>query len=101
MEKSDALEMYVFLTTLDEGIRNNLYHSFEKGTKGKFQDVSDALYTKGYSVFTDCMNGMNEAGDDTGVLEISEDLSKDALDLMGDRITPEVRAIISENSEAA
>lgn len=99
IEKNDALEMYVLLSTVEEGVRNNLYHSFEKGTKGKYQQVVDSLYRKGFSIFNDCIEAINDgatSNDDLAVKEVSESLSNDALEMMRDKLTPEAMEIINE-----
>lgn len=97
IEKSDALEMYVLLSSVDEGTRNNLYHSFEKGSKGKYQQVVDNLYSSGSDIFNDCIESMNNgasSNDDLAVREVSESLSTGALVLMRGKLTPEAIAII-------
>lgn len=102
IEKTESLEMYVFLSTVDESVRNNLYHSFKRGEKGKYQQVVDALYRNGASTFTDCADAINDASyanDDAGVMEIVDDMSLDAMELMKPRLSQAALAIISENSE--
>jgi len=98
IEKSDALEMYVFLTNIEETVRNNLYHSFEKGTKGKYQQIVDSLYKSGFSVFEDCIQSINDgaaSNDDLAVMEVYESLSNDCYALMVDRgLSEEAQAII-------
>jgi len=51
LSSDDALEMYVLQQTISEKEFANLYHSFEKGTKGKYQAVVDSLTTKGKGQF--------------------------------------------------
>jgi len=101
IEKSDALEMYVLLTNVEETVRNNLYHSFEKGTKGKYQQIVDNLYKTGFSIFQDCIDSMNqgaEANDDMAVMEVYESVSNDCYFLMVERgLSEEARTIIKEN----
>lgn len=89
---SDAMGMYVFLTTIDETIKNNLYHSFEKGSKGKYQRLSDDLYRNGAAQITDCLTVIEEnlGGDDSAVIEIIEDMDKDTLKIIEDRLNPEM-----------
>jgi len=100
IENNDALEMYVLLTTVEESVRNNLYHSFEKGTKGKYQQIVDTLYLNGKAVFDDCITAMNETEDESAVLEVAEELSNDAIELMGNKLSDNSRAIIDENRES-
>jgi len=98
IQDSDELGMYIFCSTLEEGVKINLYHSFEKGSKGKFQQIVDNLEKNGHAIFTDYLNSINESGeDDLAILGFAEELSKDTLALMADRFTPEAKSIISEN----
>ena len=89
---NNGIGMYVFLTSIDEGVRNNLYHSFSKGQKGKYQSISDSLYKGGYSQLTDCITLIEEnlGGDETAVLEIIEDFDADTLKIIEDRLNPEM-----------
>ena len=104
IEKSDALEMYVLLSNIEETVRNNLYHSFEKGTKGKYQQIVDNLYKSGFSIFEDCIQSMNDgaaANDDMAVMEVYESLSTDCFNMMKDRgLSPEAIAIVEESNNA-
>lgn len=47
----EALEMYVLQRTLSSSEFSNLYHSFGKGEKGKYQRIVDELTTKGRGQF--------------------------------------------------
>lgn len=96
IEKSDALEMFVLQSTIEDAVRTNLYHSFESGSKGKYQQIVDSLYRSGASIFADCVTTINEAEDDATVLEIIEDLSADALELIKDKIEPDALEMLRE-----
>ncbi len=106
IEQGDALGMYVFQRTLeDQQVFTNLYHSFEKGQKGKFQAIIDDLRRKGQSIFTDCVDAMRggiESGDDAAVIEIAVDLTQDALDLALNEceaaIAHEIRKLIEQEA---
>lgn len=92
ISKNDKLGMYVFLTTIDESIKNNLYHSFKHGEKGRYQRISDGLYRDGYSVFTDCIAVIEEnlGVDDSAVLELTETMDGDTISLIENNIRPEM-----------
>lgn len=101
IEQDRALDMYVLLSTVDESVRNNLYHSFERGMKGRYQQIVDRLLQSGHAKFTEYLESMNEraaAGDDAGVIELYEELTQDAIGLMGSRLAPEVMAVIREQA---
>jgi len=89
---NDSIGMYVLLTTVEETVRNNLYHSFEKGTKGKYQRIVDDLYRKGAAQIMDCVTVIEEnlGGDDSAVLEIIEGFDNDTLKIIEDRLNPEM-----------
>lgn len=86
--KSDALGMFVLQCTLNEQSDNSfttLYHSFEKGQKGKYQRIVDDLLKQGFSLVTDIREALKDAidrGDDLGVRELIEDLTPDALNIV-------------------
>ena len=56
IEKNDALEMYVLSMSIGEGAFTGLYHSFEKGAKGKYQRIVDVLIKRGQSLFSDLLD---------------------------------------------
>jgi len=86
--KSDALGMFVLQCTLSEQSDNaftTLYHSFEKGQKGKYQRIVDDLLKHGFSLVTDIREALKDAidrGDEMGVKELIEDLTADALNIV-------------------
>lgn len=104
IEQADALGMYVFQRTLGESqVFTNLYHSFEKGQKGKYQRIIDDLSNKGRSIFTDCVNEMVRGiteGDDAAAIEIAQDLAQDALELAldacGHEVANEIRKLLQD-----
>lgn len=92
---SDSLGMYVFLMTIEETVRNNLYHSFEKGTKGKYQQISDSLFRAGANSITEYVDALEAAGDDDlAIGEIVQELPKDALEIVLERLSDETRQVI-------
>lgn len=104
IQKSDALEMYTFLTTIDDTVKTNLYHSFEKGTKGKYQNIVNSLYKKGRETFYGIIEDVNNAafnGDDSGVIELHETMSADTNALMFEFLCDEAKEIINEIEKAA
>ncbi len=86
IEDSDALGMYIFQETNPQTLINNLYHSFEKGTKGRFQAIVDELYSKGASTFEDILNAYRQAKESGDQIAIDElDLNEAELELVKER----------------
>lgn len=85
ISKQDAFGMFVFQYTLNDksdGAFTNLYHSFEKGNKGKYQRIVDDLLKQGFSVTEDMRVALRDAidsGDDFAKQQLLEELSDDAL----------------------
>lgn len=100
IEHSDALGMYVFVKSLrDKGQDNivtNLYHSFEKGQKGKFQRIVDQLLQSGESQFRDYVDGIRSAihnEDQAGYAQLAEELPSDAIALVDVALNVQEKAI--------
>lgn len=108
IEKNDALGMYVFQVISNEKSDSsftNLYHSFEKGQKGKYQRVIDDLINRGYNTVCDIRLGLVEAlsrDDPSGVIELLDSLTKDEIDVIASGIEPalhyEVTKILGEQN---
>jgi hypothetical protein len=78
IEKNDALGMIVFQKTIDASIYTGLYHSFEKGTKGKYQKIIDTLAKDGLAkaqTIADQLLSYVEEDDNSGVVEIISELN--------------------------
>jgi len=85
IQNDDALEMYVLQRTKTSAEFANLYHSFGKGEKGKYQRIVDDLLHKGQSMFQDYVNMWQEAsenGDDLAIETINEEVSETAFNLI-------------------
>lgn len=96
---NDAIGMYVFSEGIERGVFTNLYHSFPKGEKGKFQQIVDGLFREGKAQFNDYANEINGAnGDDLRVIELASELDDAALALMESKLSDEALAIIREAS---
>lgn len=86
--KGDALGMFVLQCALNEtgdSAFTTLYHSFEKGQKGKYQKIVDDLLKQGFSILTDIKIAFIEAvesGDDMAALQLIEDLDDDAIRML-------------------
>lgn len=96
---SNKLEMYAFLTSVDESVRNNLYHSFEKGTKGKYQRLVDDLYKNGAAIMNDIVTAIEQCtlvNDGLGVKSNADGISQDALNILRTRLTPEAVFFLNE-----
>ncbi len=88
IEKGDALGMFVLQCTLNQQDDNSfvtLYHSFEKGQKGKYQKIVDELIKQGFSLVTDIRQAFIDAidsGDDMAARQLIEELSLDAIEVV-------------------
>jgi hypothetical protein len=92
ISKADAIGMYTLQCTLDESTFTNLYHSFEKGQKGRYQGIIKQLLQTGSSRIADCLTAITESietGDDAGVLEIIEGMESDTVQIIRDRLAQE------------
>jgi len=102
--QSDAVEMYLFAQSIDEGQWESLYGSFEKGTKTKYKGIVSALYNEGQAMLNRIAQAVDEAagrGDDTGVLENIQGLSPAALAHVSGLVSAETDQIIRLLQKAA
>ncbi len=85
IENSDGLGMLAFKESIEEALWINLYHTFEKGTKGKYQRIVDDLVVAGANTLADIttaiQDGLND-GDDSAVKELVDDVSDDIYTLI-------------------
>ena len=80
--KSNAIGMFCFIKSIPVGVYMSLYNSFDKDIT-KYKKIIDELERSGGAQINDCRAELEEAarnGDDAGVKEIVEDLSKDAIE---------------------
>lgn len=99
IEKGDAFGMTVLMKGLDEREFSNLYHSFEKGTKGKYQKIVDDLTKRGSSILADYVtqfSDMLEANDTDGAGELLDGMSKEEINVILDSCSTECCAFINE-----
>lgn len=96
IEKGDALRMYVFqakTNNQNESTFTNLYHSFERGQKGKYQRVVDDLIENGRGIASDICVTLNDAinaDDDIAIKENINDLDDDTIEIILSRMNPSV-----------
>lgn len=95
ISSSDAIGMFLFQKSVDESTYIDLYHSFDKGSKGKYQRIVDGLCKKGrddmveyYESFKKC------AGDDLGTTELIEELPVEAVEFIMDQVDLETSNFI-------
>jgi len=91
--------MTVLMKGLDEREFSNLYHSFEKGTKGKYQKIVDDLTKRGSSILADYVtqfSDMLEANDTDGAGELLDGMSKEEINVILDSCSTECCAFINE-----
>lgn len=104
IEKSDALSMYVFSQTIETSVMTNLYHSFGKGQKGKYQRVVDELMRKGEEMFNNykaSFAAMTENEDDSGANELIAEMPQDAINLVIERSAVAVASFLTKLEKAA
>ncbi len=88
IQQQDALNMFVLQCSLNEkndSAFTNLYHSFEKGTKGKYQSIVNDLLKQGFIIMEDIRAEFKNAadrGDEMGMRELIDGLSSDAITVM-------------------
>jgi len=63
IKKSDAMSMYAFSVACTESEFQGLYHSFEKGTKGRYQSIVDKLIVSGSELCRDYADQIKDAID--------------------------------------
>ena len=89
IETSDAMGMMVLQQTIEERTFTNLYHSFVKGMKGKYQQIVDSLLSAGSNRLMDCVQAIKDgldANDDAAVFEVVEDMNNDLLGIIYSRL---------------
>jgi len=97
IEESNAIEMFLFIDSIDEAVYISLFHSFEKGSKGKYQNLVNALQESGRAQMHDCIEQINTSatsGDDSGILEIIEDASQAFMDYVSKNVSEEAFEVI-------
>lgn len=102
--QSRAVDMFLFSKSLDEATFTNLYHSFEKGQKGKYQGIVDKLMGEGGATLRDIAESVSESatnGHDFAIVEALEGLSADAIDWVRDQLNAAQVAILNTALESA
>lgn len=88
----DSISMFALQKTLEESTFTNLYHSFEKGQKGKYQKIVGELLVEGSAKILDCATAIKdgiESGDEFAVIEIAEGMAADAMELIKTHLDPQ------------
>lgn len=102
IESSDDLGMFCFFTSLDECVQTNLYHSFEKGTKGKYQKIINSMLQNGRGKFEDYKIAFLEAAqndDNDQGLELLEGLTQETIDYIIEKSDLETSSFVSKLKE--
>jgi recombination protein RecT len=78
---SDSIGMAMLQIRVDESIFMDLYHSFNRGEKGKYQTIVNGLVREGKNLIEKYAQGLNDAaGDDSACIEMMEEIgSKSAI----------------------
>lgn len=88
----DSIAMFTLQKTLEESTFTNLYHSFEKGQKGKYQKIVGELLVEGSAKILDCATAIKDAiesGDDFAAMEIAEGMAADTMALIKSHLGPQ------------
>jgi len=97
---NDSLRMFCFFPQLEEGVQSNLWNSFEKGNKGKYQTIVNNLVEAGRSKIEDYKLSFAEyleLDDNDGCIELLEDFPQEALDFILDKANSELATFIRGN----
>ncbi len=103
IQSNDGMGMFCFIESITEGDYISLYNSFKQGEKGKYKSVVDSLQESGRAQLGDCRAVIEEAarnGDELGVKELTEDLSKEAVDYILDNTDDETRQFVQSLGES-
>lgn len=80
-----AIEMLTLQRTTSAAVFTNLYHSFGKGTKGKYQRMVDELIVRGQAQFqeySETVFNAKQSGDDLAIEEIIEEVTDETWKLI-------------------
>lgn len=102
IESSDALRMFCFSESVNDREFTNLYHSFEKGTKGKYQKVIDELLTTGRNQIEDYVLAIEEAAeksDSSAIQELVEELPTEAMEILEGKLSQDAAAMLREANQ--
>lgn len=96
---NNSLGLYLFALTLDESIYLSLYHSFEKGTKGKYQRLVDSMIEAGKKSFNETKMEVFESlaqNDSFALAEAICDCDDQMINLIKDEFNSEQSMIFRE-----
>lgn len=92
LDKSNGLGLYLFKESIDEATWNDLYHSFDRGQKGKMQGLVNSLYEAGRNKAIDIETSINdhaEQGNDFAIAELLEGMGDDEIRYFLGAVGPE------------
>lgn len=107
IESNNSLGMYILKSSLcgfdstSEGaaVWTSLYHSFQKGEKGKYQKLIGTMCESGESQFAAILDAIlqaNSEGDKFAAIEVLQDLPQECVKALKDRTTAEISAFIDD-----
>ena len=99
IERSDAIGLLAFVSSLDEQLQFNLYNSFEDGSKGKFKKIHDELLARGRKDVQDLLAKFQqclEDADDLGAKEELAGLAQESLDFIKNQCNTELRQYLDQ-----
>lgn len=96
---SDGVEMFLFIGSIEDSVYQNLYHSFNKGEKGKYQKIVDSLFHAGREKINEYIESIQSAffsGSDSEAKELLEELSDNAKEFVKNNVSMELNQFISQ-----
>lgn len=98
MQENDGLGIYCLSRSVGDNVYTSLYHSFERGTKGKNQALMDSLCEKGRLQFFEYVDEFNSFSDNSSpddALALFEELTSDQLSLIAGDLNPQASVWIA------
>lgn len=99
IEKNDALRMFVFSQSFkchgadseEASIWISLLHSFERGSKGKYQEIVKNLVDSGNSIFIDYVDQIEcyIGNDEEYIKQLLREIDNDTIKLLQEKVNPE------------
>lgn len=100
--EKNAIEFFVFIKSIPEGVVISLYDSFEKGQKTASKKIANDLERDGNDLLDQIaaeIHDAAEANDDVALIEAIGGLSDDAIAMVLDRATPLANSFYREVSK--
>lgn len=102
IENENAIGMHAFISSIEEQVFINLYHSFPKGQKGTYQKLVNSLNKKGREQIVDIGLVVKDAISSNDAIMLNENiegLSIDEINLIKKELTGEEEMIFNEMAD--